>query len=57
MLLYRINDFDPDYRRRLGTQAVVGYQLCNRDRHLGTVDALLVDAADQYCYLVIHPGG
>lgn len=57
MVLYRINDFDPDYRRRLGAQAVVGYQLYNGDRHLGTVDDLLVDAAGQYRYLVIHPGG
>lgn len=57
MVLYRINDFDPDYRRRLGAQAVVGYQLYNGDRNLGSVDDLLVDASGQYRYLVIHPGG
>lgn len=57
MVLYRINDFDPDYRRRLGPQAVVGYQLYDGDRHLGAVEDLLVDAAGQYRYLVIHPGG
>ncbi len=57
MALYRINDFDPDYRRRLGTQAIMGYQLCTDDRNLGSVDDLLVDASGQYRYLVIHPGG
>lgn len=55
MALHRINDFDPGYRRRLGTQAIVGYKLYSGERKIGLVNDLVVDESGQFRYLVINP--
>ena len=56
MALYRIKDFDPDYRNHFDNQDVVGYDLYSGNDKVGSVDDLLVDDAGRFRYLLINTG-
>ncbi len=56
MPLYRIKDFDPDYRNHFDNQDVVGFSLYSGDEKVGTVDDLLVDDEGRFRYLLINTG-
>lgn len=56
MALYRIKDFDPDYRNHFDNQDVVGFDLYNGDEKVGSVDDLLVDDEGHFRYLLINTG-
>lgn len=56
MALYRIKDFDPDYRTHFDNQDVVGFDLYSGDEKVGSVDDLLVDDEGRFRYFVINTG-
>lgn len=56
MTLYRIKDFDPDYRNHFDNQDVVGFDLYSGDDKVGSVDDLLVDDEGRFRYLLINTG-
>ncbi len=56
MALYRIKDFDPDYRDRFDDQDFKGMDLYAGDEKIGSVDDILVDDEGQFRYLVISTG-
>lgn len=56
MPLYKIKDFDPDYKNHFDGQDITGFDLYNGDEKIGSVDDLLVDANGNFRYLVIHTG-
>jgi uncharacterized protein (TIGR02271 family) len=56
MPLYRIKDFDPDYRDHFGNDDVKGLDLYSRDEKIGSVNDVLVDEDGQFRYLVINTG-
>lgn len=56
MALYRIKDFDPDYRNHFDNQDVVGFDLYNGNDKVGSVDDLLVDDEGRFRYFVINTG-
>ncbi|HEY9656882.1 MAG TPA: DUF2382 domain-containing protein [Allocoleopsis sp.] len=56
MALYRIKDFDPDYRTHFDHQDVVGFDLYSGDEKVGSVDDLLVDGEGRFRYLLINTG-
>jgi uncharacterized protein (TIGR02271 family) len=56
MALYRIKDFDPDYRDHFGDDDVKGLDLYSRDEKIGSVNDVLVDEDGQFRYLVINTG-
>ncbi|WP_088891463.1 DUF2382 domain-containing protein [Leptolyngbya ohadii] len=56
MALYRIKDFDPDYRNHFDNQDVVGFSFYSGDEKVGSVDDLLVDEEGRFRYLVISTG-
>jgi uncharacterized protein (TIGR02271 family) len=56
MSLYRIKDFDPDYRNHFDNQDVVGFDLYSGDEKVGSVDDLLVDDEGRFRYFLINTG-
>lgn len=56
MALYRIKNFDPDYRNHFDNQDIVGYSLYSSDEKVGSVDDLLVDDEGHFRYLLINTG-
>lgn len=56
MALYRIKDFDPDYRNHFDNQDVVGLDLYSGAEKVGSVDDLLVDDEGRFRYLIINTG-
>lgn len=56
MALYRIKDFDPDYRNHFDNQDVVGFDLYSGDEKVGSVEDLLVDDEGNFRYLLINTG-
>lgn len=56
MSLYRIKDFDPDYRDHFDNQDVIGFDLYSGDEKVGSVDDLLVDDDGHFRYLLINTG-
>lgn len=56
MALYRIKEFDPDYRNHFDNQNVVGYNLYSGDEKVGSVDDLLVDDQGHFRYFLIDTG-
>ncbi|MBF2029031.1 MAG: DUF2382 domain-containing protein [Oscillatoriales cyanobacterium C42_A2020_001] len=55
MALYKIKDFDPDYRDHFD-QDILGFDLYSTDEKVGSVDNLLVDEQGRFRYLVINTG-
>ncbi|MBD3887063.1 DUF2382 domain-containing protein [Phormidium tenue FACHB-886] len=56
MAIYRIKEFDPDYRNHFDNQDVVGFDLYNGDEKLGSVDDLMVDDDGHFRYFLINTG-
>jgi uncharacterized protein (TIGR02271 family) len=56
MPLYKIKDFDPDYKNHFDGQDILGFDLYSGDEKIGSVDNLLVDDSGNFRYLVIHTG-
>lgn len=56
MAIYRIKDFDPDYRNHFDQQDIIGYSLYSGDEKIGSVDDLLVDEDGKFRYLLINTG-
>jgi hypothetical protein len=56
MALYKIKDFDPDYRNRFDGKDAIGYSVYAKNDKVGSVDNLLVDDHGNFRYLVINTG-
>ncbi|MGG6263631.1 DUF2382 domain-containing protein [Leptolyngbya sp. AN03gr2] len=56
MALYRIKDFDPDYRNHFDGDDVKDLDLYNGDDKIGSVNDVLVDEEGRFRYLVISTG-
>ena len=56
MALYKIKDFDPDYRNHFDGDDVKDLDLYNGDQKIGTVNDVLVDEEGRFRYLVISTG-
>lgn len=55
MALYKIKDFDPDYKNHFD-EDIVGFDLYSGDDKIGSVDNLLVDEQGRFRYFVISTG-
>lgn len=55
MALYKIKDFDPDYKNHFD-EDVLGFDLYSGDEKVGSVDNLLVDDQGRFRYFVINTG-
>jgi len=53
--LYKIKDFDPDYKNHF-EQDVLGFDLYSGNDKIGSVDDLIVDEQGRFRYLVINTG-
>ena len=56
MALFKIKDFDPDYRQHFDNQDFLSFDLYSGTEKVGTVDNLLVDEEGNFRYLVINTG-
>jgi uncharacterized protein (TIGR02271 family) len=56
MALYKIEDFNPDYKKHFGDRDIKGLDLYAADEKIGSVDDVLVDDGGQFRYLVISTG-
>ncbi|XHX77543.1 MAG: DUF2382 domain-containing protein [Stenomitos frigidus ULC029] len=56
MALYKIKDFDPDYRNHFDNQDFLSFDLYSGNEKVGSVDNLLVDETGNFRYLVINTG-
>ncbi|WP_309733714.1 DUF2382 domain-containing protein [Chamaesiphon sp. OTE_75_metabat_556] len=56
MALYKIKDFDPDYKQHFGDDDVKGMDLYAADEKIGSVEDVLVDDYGHFRYLVINTG-
>lgn len=56
MALYRIKDFDPNYRDHFGDQDISNYEVYSRDEKVGSVKDLLVDDSGRIRYFVVNTG-
>lgn len=56
MALYKIKDFDPDYRKHFDNQDFLSFDLYNGKEKVGSVDNLLVDESGNFRYFVINTG-
>ncbi len=56
MALYKINDFDPDYRDHFDGQDVKDLDLYSGDERIGSVNDVLVDEEGHFRYLIISTG-
>lgn len=55
MALYKIKDFDPDYKNHFD-EDILGFDLYSGDDKIGSVDNLLVDEQGRFRYFVISTG-
>lgn len=55
MALYKIKDFDPDYKNHF-EQDILGFDLYSGNDKIGSVDDLMVDEQGRFRYLVINTG-
>ena len=56
MALYKIKDFDPDYRDHFDGQDVKDLDLYSGDERIGSVNDVLVDEEGHFRYLIISTG-
>jgi uncharacterized protein (TIGR02271 family) len=56
MVLYRIKDFDPDYRNHFDGDDVKDLDLYSGDEKIGSVNDVLVDEEGRFRYLIINTG-
>lgn len=56
MALYKIKDFDPDYRNHFDGGDIKDMDLYSGDQRIGSVDDVLVDENGRFRYLVINTG-
>lgn len=56
MVLYRIKDFDPDYRNHFDGDDVKDLDLYSGDDKIGSINDVLVDEEGHFRYLVISTG-
>ncbi|XHX78835.1 MAG: DUF2382 domain-containing protein [Stenomitos frigidus ULC029] len=56
MALFKVKDFDPDYRKHFDNSDIVGFDLYSAKEKVGTVDDLLVDEQGSFRYLVVSTG-
>ncbi|KAM3090082.1 DUF2382 domain-containing protein [Phormidesmis sp. 146-35] len=56
MALYKIKDFDPDYRDHFEGHDIKGMDLYSGDQKIGSVNDVLVDEEGRFRYLVINTG-
>lgn len=56
MALYKIKDYDPDYRKHFDNQDFLSFDLYNGNDKIGSVDDLLVDENGNFRYFVINTG-
>lgn len=56
MALYRIKDFDPNYRDHLDDGDIKDLDLYSGDEKVGSVDDVLVDDEGRFRYLVVNTG-
>lgn len=56
MPLYRIKDYDPNYRDYLGDDDILGFDVYSGDEKVGSVEDLIVDDEGNFRYLVINTG-
>jgi uncharacterized protein (TIGR02271 family) len=56
MALYRIKDFDPDYRDHFDKGDIKGLDLYSNNEKIGSIDDVLVDDEGQFRYLIINTG-
>lgn len=57
MSLYKIKDFDPDYRAHFEDHDLMDYDLYSDTEKIGSVHDLLVDDQGKIRYLIINTGG
>ncbi|MBD2314423.1 DUF2382 domain-containing protein [Desertifilum sp. FACHB-1129] len=56
MPLFKIRDFDPNYRTYFDNQDIIGYDLYSGNDKVGSVDDILVDENSKFRYLVVNTG-
>jgi uncharacterized protein (TIGR02271 family) len=56
MALYKLRDFNPDYRNYFDNQDILSFDLYNGDDKVGSIDELLVDEEGRFRYFVINTG-
>jgi PRC-barrel domain len=56
MALYKIKDFDPDYRNHFDDRDVKGLDLYIANDKIGSVEDVLVDDEGKFLYLIINTG-
>jgi uncharacterized protein (TIGR02271 family) len=56
MPLYKIKDFDPNYRNYFDNQDILGFDLYSGNEKVGSIDDLLVDDNGKFRYFVINTG-
>ncbi|WP_404787791.1 PRC and DUF2382 domain-containing protein [Altericista sp. CCNU0014] len=56
MTLYKIKEYDPDYRSHLDDRDIKGLDLYSGNEKIGSVDDILVDDSGKFRYLVINTG-
>lgn len=56
MALYKIKDFDPNYRDHFDGHDIKGLDLYSADQKIGAVDDVLVDEEGRFRYLIINTG-
>jgi uncharacterized protein (TIGR02271 family) len=56
MALYKIKDYDPNYRDYLGNDDILGFDVYSGDDKVGSVEDLIVDNDGNFRYLVLNTG-
>lgn len=56
MALYRIKDFDPDYRNHFDGQDIKDLDVYSGDQKVGAVNDVLVDEGGRFRYLIVNTG-
>ncbi|MBD2460933.1 DUF2382 domain-containing protein [Oscillatoria sp. FACHB-1407] len=56
MALYKLRDFNPDYRNYFDNQDILSFDLYNGSDKIGSIDELLVDDEGRFRYFVINTG-
>jgi uncharacterized protein (TIGR02271 family) len=56
MPLYKIKDYDPNYRDYLGNDDILGFDVYSDDDKVGSVEDLIVDEEGNFRYLILNTG-
>lgn len=56
MALYKIKDFDPDYRNHFDGQDILSYDVYSQNDKVGSIKDVLVDEQGQFRYFVVDTG-